>query len=211
MKTVFLDCDQTLYQNPELIGAIRERMVLYMVEKLGRPLEEMTQLRQQYLRAYGTTLAGLMKHQNIDPYEYMEFVHRVDTCDYLKRDDTLRELLTNLGVKVNILSNAPRDHVMKVLSMLGLEGIFDRIFTIEDFNFLGKPNRRCFEKVCTEMSLEPSDCWLFDDDPQNLEGARDFGFKTCLVGQEPCDGFDLHISELKEISRYIKKITGSDE
>ncbi len=210
MINIFLDCDQTLYQNMDLMQAIRDRMVHYMVKILGKPLEEMVELRKAYLRAYGTTLAGLMRHQGIDPYDYMRFVHEVDASGYIERDDALRRLLLSLGLPIHILSNAPKDHVEKVLRLVGLEGIFGSIYTIEAFNFEGKPNRSCFEKVCRDLGLEPSECWLIDDDPQNLEGAKDFGFKTCLVGDGEDGIFDLRVSNIKEIEKYKELLSGSN-
>ena len=202
MKILLLDCDQTLYRSHELMTQIRERMVLYMVRVLGKPVGEMAELRKKYLKAYGTTLAGLMRHQQIDPYEYMKFVHDVDISDYLKNDQRLHQTLTALGVPVNILSNAPLDHIKNVLSKLGISDIPEKIYSIEDFNFEGKPNFCCFQKVCSDFRVEPSQCWLVDDDPQNLEGARDFGMHTCLVDEKPDESFDLTIPDIYELSNH---------
>lgn len=206
MKTLLLDCDQTLYCNPEFLSAIRERMVLYMVKVLGKPVEEMMELRKKYLKAYGTTLSGLMRHQSIDPYDYMDFVHDVDAKLFLKQDEKLRKMLLSLGVHVYILSNAPINHIRKVLGLLGISDVPERIFSIEDFDFHGKPNRSCFEKVCTELGVEPQDCWLVDDDEQNLEGAAQFGMHTCLVGNQEDGSFDLRIDTIHQLEEHISKI-----
>jgi putative hydrolase of the HAD superfamily len=202
MKILLLDCDQTLYQNAGLMSAIRERMVLYMVKVLGKPVEEMAELRKKYLKAYGTTLAGLMRHQQIDPYQYMKFVHHIDISDYLKTDPRLRKTLTTLGIPINILSNAPRDHIGNVLSKLGIGDVPEKIYSIEDFNFEGKPNFCCFQKVCNDFRVEAAECLLVDDDPQNLEGARDFGMHTCLVDEKPDGKFDLSIPDIYELSNH---------
>ncbi|NTU60843.1 MAG: pyrimidine 5'-nucleotidase [Caldiserica bacterium] len=206
MKTLLLDCDQTLYSNLEFISAIRERMVLYMVKVLGRPVEEMVDLRKRYLKAYGTTLSGLMRHQDIDPYDYMNFVHDVDAALFLKQDVKLREMLLSLGVHVYVLSNAPINHIKKVLALLGILDIPERIFSIEDFDFHGKPNRSCFEKVCAELGVQPEECWLVDDDDQNLEGAAQFGMHTCLVGSQEDGCFDLKIDNIHQLEKHISKI-----
>lgn len=205
MKILLLDCDQTLYQNPEFISAIRERMVLYMVKVLGKPLDEMVELRKKYLKAYGTTLSGLMLHQNINPYEYMDFVHEVDANLYLKRDDNLREMLLSLDIQVYILSNAPLNHIRKVLALLGISDVPKRVFSIEDFNFQGKPSQSCFEQVCRELNAKPEDCWLVDDDDQNLEGAAKYGIHTCLVGNNPDDSFELNISDIHQLKDHISR------
>ena len=181
-------------------------MVLYMVKVLGRPVEEMVELRKKYLKAYGTTLSGLMRHQDIDPYEYMNFVHDVDARLYLKQDMKLREMLLALGMHVHILSNAPIAHIRKVLGLIGISDIPERIFSIEDFDFHGKPNRSCFEKVCVELGVQPGECWLVDDDDQNLEGAAQFGMHTCLVGSQEDGNFDLKIDNIHQLEDYISKI-----
>ena len=75
-STLFFDLDDTLYpNNTGLWEAIRERMALYMSERLGLPREQVQTLRKTYFQTYGTTLRGLQLHHEVDVDDYLAFVH----------------------------------------------------------------------------------------------------------------------------------------
>src|SRR6266545_4491981 len=61
--TLFIDLDDTLYPSSTgLWHAIKERMNLFMRERLYIPEAEIPSLREQYFNTYGTTLRGLQEH-----------------------------------------------------------------------------------------------------------------------------------------------------
>jgi hypothetical protein len=75
-STIFFDLDDTLYPKTSgLWGAIRERMGVFMVERLGLPAEEVPIIRKTYFETYGTTLRGLQIHYHVNSDEYLSYVH----------------------------------------------------------------------------------------------------------------------------------------
>jgi len=56
-ETIFFDLDGTLYDNRSgLWEVIRQRMSLYMNERLGLSWDIIPELRKHYFETYGTTL-----------------------------------------------------------------------------------------------------------------------------------------------------------
>ena len=90
INTIFFDLDATLY--PESIGLwqlIRERIDLFMQERLGLPLAQIPVMRHDYFTRYGTTLKGLQANYDVDPRDYLTFVHDLPLDAYLQPTDEL--------------------------------------------------------------------------------------------------------------------------
>ena len=82
--TLFFDLDDTLY--PASTGlwlAIKDRMNLYMLERLGLPENDIPVLREQYFKMYGTTLRGLQERHKVDKDDFLAFVHDLPLKDFL--------------------------------------------------------------------------------------------------------------------------------
>ncbi|HLE13303.1 MAG TPA: hypothetical protein VI776_01040, partial [Anaerolineales bacterium] len=87
---LFIDLDDTIYPNTSgLWGAIRERMTLFMHERLGLSPEVTPELRRSYVDNYGTTLRGLQIHYQVDPWEFLAYVHDLPLEVYLQPDPYL--------------------------------------------------------------------------------------------------------------------------
>ena len=85
-STIFFDLDDTLYPNSTgLWHAIKERMNLYMSERMGILENEVPVLREQYFKMYGTTLRGLIERHNVDEQDFLAFVHDLPLKDYLEK------------------------------------------------------------------------------------------------------------------------------
>ena len=76
--TIFFDLDETLYPaSAGLWAAIRERINLYMQERLGFTKEQIETVREKYFREYGTTLRGLQANHDVNMDDYLAFVHGI--------------------------------------------------------------------------------------------------------------------------------------
>ena len=94
--TLFFDLDDTLYPNSAgLWKAIKERMNLYMHNRMGIPEAQVPQLREQYFKMYGTTLRGLQARHKVDTEDYLAFVHDLPLKDFLAPDPTQREIIAS--------------------------------------------------------------------------------------------------------------------
>jgi putative hydrolase of the HAD superfamily len=201
-STLFFDLDDTLYSSENgLWNAIKERMNIYMRDRLKKPAEEISRLRKHYFETYGTTLKGLQIHYQVDPTEFLGFVHDLPLEVYLQPDPHLFQLLKSLPQRKWIFTNADAAHASRVLERLGLSVCFDGIIDVCALDYQCKPGISAYRKAL-EISggAAPSHCVFFDDSPRNLDPARELGFFTVLVGtHRPDPSACLSIQSLHEI------------
>jgi len=204
--TLFFDLDDTLYPSSTgLWNAIRDRMSLYMHERLGLAWEEIPKLRRHYLETYGTTLRGLQRFYQVDTEEYLAFVHDIPLDQYLRPEPAVRTMLLGLPQKKWIFTNADADHARRVLAVLDLEGCFQGLIDVRALNFLSKPEKETYYRALTLAGApEPGQCVLLDDSPRNLDPAREIGFTTVLISHEVDDNAaDFSIPRLTDLRRVL--------
>ena len=186
IRTIFFDLDDTLYPNSTgLWQAIRMRISLYMKERLNLPEEEIPALRRIYFEKYGTTLRGLQIHNQVDPLDYLAYVHDLPLQDYLSPSPQLRQLLMSLPQQRWIFTNADSAHARRVLNALDLKDCFQGIIDVLATDFVCKPEPEAYQKALQIAGeTDPASCMLVDDAPRNLFAAQKMGFATVLIGGE---------------------------
>ena len=96
-----------------------------------------------------------------------------------------RAALKRLSGRKYILTNAPRDYTMRVLSTLRLADLFDGVISIEDMHMFGdlrpKPDARMFRHIAAKLKAKPSDCVLVEDTLENQKAARGVGMRTAWM------------------------------
>jgi len=207
--TLFFDLDDTLYPPQNGVwAAIRERMNIYMLEKLRLPPDKIASLRRSYFETYGTTLRGLQTHYHIDPDDYLAFVHDLPIRKMVQPDAELRKLLLSMRQRKFIFTNADSAHARRILEALELQGCFDGIIDVHSLNFHCKP-----EPVVYQMALDlagetsPQHCIYLDDSPRNLAPVRPMGFFTVLVGDDSNSGAaDRAIRGLHDLPRAMPEL-----
>jgi putative hydrolase of the HAD superfamily len=205
-QTLFLDLDETLYPSSNgLWQAIGERINIYMHQRLAIPAERVLELRGEYFRAYGTTLNGLMANHNIDPYDYLAFVHDVPLDALLMPDPALSAMLTKLRQKRVIFTNASSDYARRVLRRLGVEDKIDLIIDIVALEFQNKPRLAAYQKaLILAEEDDPHACLLADDRVTNLLPAAEMGMTTVLVGENEDDPqIDFHINSISQLAAAV--------
>src|SRR5512145_855367 len=124
--TLFFDLDDTLYPSSTgLWPAIKDRMNLYMMERLCIPESDVPFLREQYFKMYGTTLRGLEERHNVDKADFLAFVHDLPLQSYLTPNPIVREVIASLTTRNLIFTNADVSHARRVLSVLELDDLFE--------------------------------------------------------------------------------------
>jgi pyrimidine 5'-nucleotidase len=183
--TIFFDLDSTLY--PESNGlwqAIRERIDLYMQERMGFPPEEIPGIRQQFFMDHGTTLRGLQIHHNVDANEYLDFVHDLQLEDFLTPDPRLRDMLQTIPHRRWVFTNADAPHANRVMDVLGIRDCFDGMIDVWVMDPLCKPREAAYVFALDYVGgVDPKVCGFLDDSTHNLAPAKEMGFFTVLVGQ----------------------------
>lgn len=203
--TLFFDLDNTIYpKSSGVMEAIRDRIVRYMHERLGLEEPEISALRQYSLQKYGTTLLGLKERFDIDEYEFLDFVHNIDLTRHLKKDASLKALLSRYTQRKIIFSNADRNHVDRILNYLDLESLFDAVIDVHVLMPHLKPHIQAFNNALHVAQLSSWEgCVYLDDYPANIEQARKMGIYSILVDENFQYQDDLSIPSLHDLPRLI--------
>ena len=191
----FFDLDNTLYcANTGIFDQIHKKMGEFISKNLKVSLKEAKLLQKKYFIENGTTLHGLMINHNIDPKEFLSYVHDID-FSIVKPDEELNNLIKKIQGRKIVFTNANISYVEKILTNLDLNNIFEDIFDIERMNFLPKPNLKTYKKLISTYNVKKG--ILFDDIPKNLFPASDLCLKTVQVYNKKLD---------KELNGTSKKI-----
>ena len=181
IKNWVFDLDNTLYSPEEdIFSQIDKRMTEFIISKFNVNEEEAFNIQKKYFLEYGTTLSGLMKRENIDPDEFLEFVHDIN-LEILKPNIELSKIIKNLPGDKFIFTNGSKKHAENVLKQLEMSGIFDDIFDIKESNFIPKPNIKAYLNFIDKTKIEPDVSIMFEDIGRNLEAAKKLGMKTVLI------------------------------
>jgi len=211
IKNFIFDCDGVLYQDLEAVfGQVSKKMTKYISEKLNLDLKKAKELQTNYFHKYNTSLNGLMIHHNVNPKEFLKYVHEIN-LDFMKKDLVLRKELIKLDGKKFIFTNGSHEHVKNVTKHLGIDDLFDGTFDITDCNLIPKPSLEPYKKLVKKFGIIPEETIFIEDIAKNLEPAKKLGMKTAwLVNNEywgkkdsDKDFIDLKIENL---SSFLKEI-----
>ncbi|WP_300444202.1 pyrimidine 5'-nucleotidase [uncultured Mameliella sp.] len=204
------DLDNTLYSPAvRLFDQIEARMNSYVMRVTGAARDEAAQLRRDYWARYGTTLAGLMTHHEVDPEDYLVDVHDI-SFDALTPDPHLADLIATLPGRRIVYTNGSAPYAAQVLKARGLEAAFDAIYGVEHAGYAPKPRAEAFERVFARDGLDPAEAAMFEDDPRNLAAPHAMGMRTVHVAPEaaPADHIHHHTDDLAGFLRGLKSRAG---
>ena len=186
------DLDNTLYPPAvRLFDQIEVRMTQYVMDALGVDHAEANRLRVKYWKAYGTTLAGLMREHDVDPTPYLHDVHDID-FSVLPKDPHLADHIKSLPGRRIVYTNGSAPYAENVLRARGLDGIFDAIYGVEHADFQPKPERAAFERVFERDRVQTDVAAMFEDDVRNLAAPHAMGMRTVHVAEDPVDAEHIH-------------------
>lgn len=184
-STIFFDLDDTLYPvECGLWPQIRDRIGLYMRERLHIPAAQVPTLQRQLFEQYGTTLRGLQVNYQVEVADFLAFVHDVPLGQYLRPDPLLRQVLQALPARKFIFTNADVAHARRVLNALQLADCFEDIIDVVAIDPYCKPMPEAFAialKAAGES--DPARCVMIDDIPRTTRAARQIGMYAILCGK----------------------------
>ena len=211
---ILFDLDETLYPSSNgLMSLIRDRIVDYMVVRLGWSRDEAEEGRRRYVGEYGVTLDGLHRLHGVDVGDYMEYVHAVPHSEYIKPNPALDRMLGRLRPSKAIFTNASQSHARRVLSALGVSpSHFECIFDFEAAGYCPKPDPEAYRRILARLGARGDQCVLVEDNLRNLETAKSvFGMTTVLVKKtgraarchDEAAEADLVIGDILELERVL--------
>ena len=199
------DLDNTLYP-PEarLFDQIEVKMSAYVMASLGVDQTTADQLRRDYWRDYGTTLAGLMREHNVDPGPYLFDVHDID-LSHLNKDPALASAIDTLPGRKIVYTNGTAPYARQVLAARGLDQVFEAVYGVEEANFLPKPELEAFKTIFALDGIQPRQAAMFEDEARNLQVPHSLGMQTIHVAPAPVTAPYLqhHTNDLRQFLELL--------
>jgi len=204
IRAFFIDLDDTVYPaSAGIWSLVSQRMIAYMHNILGIPLEEAPAIRERLYRTYGTTLRGLRNEYGVDMDDFLFYVHDIDLQNILQPDAELRRSLSLIHQPKWIFTNASREHAQNVLNVMHLGECFIGIIDIRDVQPYCKPDPAAYQLALHLAGGIPAEeVLMVDDRKENLDVAADLGFKTILISPQPQNGY-LTITRLADLPSCI--------
>lgn len=178
------DLDDTLHDaGTASMPHLRVSFGLYIREHLQLSEAQSDALRRRYWLRYGATLLGLVRHHDVEAAHFLHHTHLLPGLEQRVRGHRadLTALARLPGRKV-ILTNAPAAYAARVLGVLGIGHLFERVLSIEDMHMFGqlrpKPDARMLRWVAHCLGVAPAQCVLVEDTLAHLKSARRVGMGT---------------------------------
>ncbi len=121
-----------------------------------------------------------MRSDNIDPQEYLNYVHDVD-LSILDKAPKLAPLIKSLLGKKYIFTNGDAPYAQRVIERLGLDGLFDYMCDIYAYDYRPKPEMAAYQSLLNKTGIDPLRAVFFEDMARNLETAKSLGITTIWI------------------------------
>lgn len=127
---------------------------------------------------------------------------------------TLMELLKR-GLKLAVVSDAPRLQAWMRLAHLQLQHLFDPVVALEDTGER-KPSPKPFERALELLQVAPSEAIMVGDWPErDVLGASKLGIRTAFARYGDTfgtvnSGADFDLNDIHELVEIVDRLNGSD-
>lgn len=122
--------------------------------------------------------------------------------------------LARMGLKLGVVSDAPRLQVWMRLASLGMVDYFDAVVTFDDTN-RRKPAPEPFQKALELLEVGPSEAMMVGDwAERDIVGAKEIGMHTAFAryGDEfgtVHSGADVELADVLELIPFIENINAA--
>ncbi|MEP4704663.1 MAG: pyrimidine 5'-nucleotidase [Hyphomicrobiales bacterium] len=213
VDTWIFDLDNTLYpRSCDLFAQMNVRMTQFIQDLKGLPFDEARIMQKKHYHDYGTTLRGLMKVENINPEDYLNFVHDIDYSPVKPAPD-LRAAIDALPGRKMIFTNGDVPHAKRTTDKLGITDLFEHVFDIIAADLVPKPHRDPYEKFIKLANIDPTHAAMFEDLPRNLAVPHEMKMRTVLI-QDPPDStesrqpWEVEITNADHVHFQTSDLTG---
>ncbi|KAF9937539.1 hypothetical protein BGZ67_001107 [Mortierella alpina] len=183
-RCFFFDIDNCLYPKDSGIPDLMREKIEQYFKDVGFDGGEVQTLSYRYYIDYGLAIRGLVLHHPDDKVDGSLPLEKI-----LQENIPLREMIKSMNIEKKwLFTNAGKNHALRVIKVLGLEGLFDGL-TYCDYqepNFICKPEAESFHKAMTDAGVvHPSNCYFVDDSAANVDKAMDIGWTAVHVADDP--------------------------
>jgi putative hydrolase of the HAD superfamily len=205
IDTWVFDLDNTLYPaSCRLFDQMHVKMGQYVMRHFNVDYNEAKRMQKDLYRRHGTTLRGLMVEHDHTPVGFLEEVHDID-YSAVPHSPELRDALNALPGRKLIYTNGTTAHANRVLSKLGIDGLFSGSYDIVDSDYIPKPQRKPYEKFLLDHAVDPKRSAFFEDLVVNLKVPHEMGMVTVLVASH--DHEDAILSKEDMAAAHIHHTT----
>ena len=194
------DLDNTIYDiKAGVFEKISSRITEYIISTLSVTRQEANLVRSNMYKKYGLTLTGLMREYGIAPDEYLDYIHDV-THPELRYDAQLKQNLNNLTGRKFIYTNASESHSKNILSLMGIDAVFEKILDIKATHYVPKPDPKSYDIMLKSfgiLSNQIESSIFIEDTAKNLKPAKLLGLKTVWMENE------RNLEDYKDNAEYI--------
>ncbi|MCR4368954.1 MAG: HAD-IA family hydrolase [archaeon] len=221
MKAVLFDLDNTLIDFMRMKKISCEAAISAMIDA-GLEMEK----DEAYKKLFDLYGVHGIEHQQIFQKFLEEVTGEVDykilsrgiaayrkmQAGYLEPYPRVRStliLLREKGLKLGIVSDAPKLKAWMRLAEMGLTDFFDFVVAFDDTGER-KPSALPFKAALEHLGCNPSEILFVGDNPErDIAGAKEVGMKTCLAkyGQLFPDNGIKADYELKDIAGLAKIVS----
>jgi len=221
LKAILFDLDNTLidyiYFKKETAKAAAKAMIAQGLPASEKEIyDKIFQVYEEKGIEYQKTMYEVVKQYNLE-INLAEKIQQAGILAYLKRKfevlktypDVLPTLekLKEKGLKLALVSDAPRNKAWQRLIMAGLENAFDLVITHNDTEQF-KPHPSPFQLALKTLDISPEEALFVGDNPgRDIRGAKKLGIKTCLAEYGRVfpeeDKADYVIRDFREMLRIL--------
>ncbi len=211
MIDLLIDLDNTVYcESSKIFSQIDKKMKDFISNKLNVSQEKAYSIQKKYFLENGTTLRGLMLYHDVEPKDFLNYVHDIDLKS-IDKNSLLKKEITKFKGKKIIFTNGTTEHAVRVLNRVGIMKQIDNIFDIENANYIPKPELVTYKKVVNKFNLIPHNTAMIDDITSNLNTAKIIGMNTILIrGHNNARKIKYVDYCLPNLTTAIKKINNKD-
>ncbi len=206
------DLDNCLYPaSSNLFELIDQRMTAYIGRLKGCDSVEARRVQKAHFHAHGTTLAGLMIDDAVDPHHFLADVHDIP-LERIAPNAALDHALSRLPGRKYLFTNGDAPYAARVLERIGVGHHFDHLHDIHAAELRPKPDIHGYRLLIDRLAIDPAHTAMVEDMAQNLIPAKALGMTTIWVdngsergnhGHHP-DHIDLTISD---VGHWLDELT----
>ena len=218
IKAVIFDLDNTLIDFLKLKRMCCEKAISAMVAS-GLEISKQKSMKILYslYSKYGIenpTIFQKFLEQTTGKVDYQKLARAINAyrrarigvlTPYPGVKNTLT-ILKKRGLKLAIVSDAPKLNAWLRLTGMELDDFFDVVVAFEDTG-REKPSRLPFRAALRQLNVKPSECLMVGDRPdRDMKGAKGLGIKTCLAryGQGVKGKGDFEIDKFGDLLQIIE-------
>ena len=120
--------------------------------------------------------------------------------------------LNKMGLKLGIVSDAPRMQAWMRLASMQMSDFFDIVITKDDVKGKLKPHQLPFKTAIHKLDVSPTEILFVGDNPdRDIKGAKEAGMKTALAlyGEHPARNHaraDYALRSVHDIVKVVKTL-----